>query len=63
MQPKSIDFYFDYDLLAHFAWRNVASLAKRYECQIHAHPVVFGKLLDKMGTVRPAEITPKPESG
>ena len=60
MQPKSIDFYFDYiSPFAHFAWRNVASLAKRYECQIHAHPVVFGKLLDKWGQLGPAEITPK----
>ena len=60
MQPRSIDFYFDYiSPFAHFAWRNVASLAKRYECQIHAHPVVFGKLLDKWGQLGPAEITPK----
>ena len=60
MQPKSIDFYFDYiSPFAHFAWRNVTSLAKRYDCQIHAHPVVFGKLLDKWGQLGPAEITPK----
>ena len=62
MQPKSIDFYFDYiSPFAHFAWRNVTSLAKRYDCQIHAHPVVFGKLLDKWGQLGPAEITPKRE--
>ena len=60
MQPKSIDFYFDYiSPFAHFAWHNVTSLAKRYDCQIHAHPVVFGKLLDKWGQLGPAEITPK----
>ena len=60
MQPKSIDFYFDYiSPFAHFAWRNVTSLAKRHDCQIHAHPVVFGKLLDKWGQLGPAEITPK----
>ena len=60
MQPKSIDFYFDYiSPFAHFAWRNVSSLAKRYHCQIRAHPVVFGKLLDKWGQLGPAEITPK----
>ena len=29
MQPKSIDFYFDYiSPFAHFAWRNVTSLAQ-----------------------------------
>ena len=60
MQPKSIDFYFDYiSPFAHFAWRNVTSLARRNDCQIHAHPVVFGKLLDKWGQLGPAEITPK----
>ena len=60
MQPKSIDFYFDYiSPFAHFAWRNVTSLATRYDFQIHAHPVVFGKLLDKWGQLGPAEITPK----
>ena len=60
MQPRSIDFYFDYiSPFAHFAWRNITPLAKRYDCQIHAHPVVFGKLLDKWGQLGPAEITPK----
>ena len=60
MLPKSIDFYFDYiSPFAHFAWRNVTSLARQYGCQIHAHPVVFGKLLDKWGQLGPAEITPK----
>ena len=60
MQPKSIDFYFDYiSPFAHFAWRNITSLAKRYDYQIHAHPVVFGKLLDNWGQLGPAEITPK----
>jgi len=60
MQPKSIDFYFDYiSPFAHFAWRNITSMARRHHCQIHAHPVVFGKLLDKWGQLGPAEITPK----
>jgi 2-hydroxychromene-2-carboxylate isomerase len=34
-------------------------LAHQYDCQIEAHPVVFGKLLDKWGQLGPAEIPPK----
>lgn len=60
MPPKSIDFYFDYiSPYAYFAWRNLTALAKQYDCPLYAHPVVFGKLLDKWGQLGPAEIPPK----
>ena len=44
---------------AYFAWRRLPALAHQYDCQIEAHPVVFGKLLDKWGQLGPAEIPPK----
>ena len=60
MSSKSIHFYFDYiSPYAYFAWRSLPSLAKKYNRQIEAHPIVFGKLLDKWGQLGPAEIPPK----
>ena len=60
MSSKSIHFYFDYiSPYAYFAWRRIPSLAKKYNRKIEAHPVVFGKLLDKWGQLGPAEIPPK----
>ena len=60
MPPKSIDFYFDYiSPYAYFAWRNLTALAEKHDCQVHAPPVVFGKLLDNWGQLGPAEIEPK----
>lgn len=60
MQPKTIHFYFDYlSPYAYFAWRRLPALARQYDCEIDAHPVVFGKLLDKWGQLGPAEIPPK----
>ena len=60
MTARTVDFYFDYiSPYAHFAWRNLTALSKRYDCEINAHPVVFGKLLDKWGQLGPAEIPPK----
>ena len=60
MVSKSIHFYFDYiSPFAYFAWRKLPYLAKKYNRQIEAHPVVFGKLLDKWGQLGPAEIPPK----
>ena len=60
MSSKSIHFYFDYiSPYAYFAWRRLPSLAKKYNRQIEAHPIVFGKLLDKWGQLGPAEIPPK----
>ena len=60
MSSKSIHFYFDYiSPYAYFAWRKLPSLAKKYNRVIDAHPVVFGKLLDKWGQLGPAEISPK----
>lgn len=55
-----IHFYFDFiSPYAYFAWRNLPTLAKKYNREIEAHPVVFGKLLDKWGQLGPAEIPPK----
>ena len=55
-----IHFYFEYlSPYAYFAWRQLPALARQYDCQIEAHPVVFGKLLDKWGQLGPAEIPPK----
>ena len=60
MSLKSIHFYFDYiSPYSYFAWRKLPLLAKKYKRQIEAHPVVFGKLLDKWGQLGPAEIPPK----
>jgi 2-hydroxychromene-2-carboxylate isomerase len=60
MSSKTIHFYFDYlSPYAYFAWRRLPALAHQYNCQIEAHPVVFGKLLDKWGQLGPAEIPPK----
>ena len=60
MKSKLIHFYFDYiSPYSYFAWRQLPTLAKKYESQIEAHPVVFGKLLDKWGQLGPAEIPPK----
>tara|TARA_Y200000002_G_scaffold297479_1_gene252116 strand:+ start:468 stop:1148 length:681 start_codon:yes stop_codon:yes gene_type:complete len=60
MAFKSIHFYFDYiSPFAYFAWRKLPMLAKKYRCKIEAHPVVFGKLLDKWGQLGPAEIPSK----
>jgi len=57
---SKIHFYFDYiSPYAYFAWRKLPSLAKKFNRQIEAHPVVFGKLLDKWGQLGPAEIPPK----
>ena len=58
--PSKIHFYFDFiSPYAYFAWRNLPILAKKYNREIEAHPVVFGKLLDHWGQLGPAEIPPK----
>ena len=60
MTSKSLHFYFDFiSPYAYFAWRKLPYLAKKYNCIIKLHPVVFGKLLDKWGQLGPAEIEPK----
>ena len=60
MALKSIHFYFDYiSPYAYFAWHKLPSIAKKFNCLIEVHPVVFGKLLDKWGQLGPAEIPPK----
>ena len=57
---SKIHFYFDFiSPYAYFAWRKLPVLAKKYNREIEAHPVVFGKLLDKWGQLGPAEIPPK----
>ena len=57
---SKIHFYFDFiSPYAYFAWRKLPALAKKYNREIEAHPVVFGKLLDKWGQLGPAEIPPK----
>ena len=57
---SEIHFYFDFiSPYAYFAWRKLPALAKKYNREIEAHPVVFGKLLDKWGQLGPAEIPPK----
>ena len=55
-----IHFYFDFiSPYAYFAWRKLPALAEKYNREIEAHPIVFGKLLDKWGQLGPAEIPPK----
>jgi 2-hydroxychromene-2-carboxylate isomerase len=55
-----IHFYFDFiSPYSYFAWRRLPILAKKYNREIEAHPIVFGKLLDKWGQLGPAEIPPK----
>ena len=57
---SKIHFYFDFiSPYAYFAWRKLPALAKKHNREIEAHPVVFGKLLDKWGQLGPAEIPPK----
>ena len=57
---SKIHFYFDFiSPFAYFAWRKLPTLAMKYNREIEAHPVVFGKLLDKWGQLGPAEIPPK----
>ena len=57
---SKIHFYFDFiSPFAYFAWRKLPALAKKYNRELEAHPVVFGKLLDKWGQLGPAEIPPK----
>ena len=57
---SKIHFYFEFiSPYAYFAWRKLPTLAKKYNREIEAHPVVFGKLLDKWGQLGPAEIPPK----
>ena len=57
---SKIHFYFDFiSPYAYFAWRKLPALAKKFNREIEAHPVVFGKLLDKWGQLGPAEIPPK----
>ena len=64
MVSKVLHFYFDYiSPYAYFAWKKLPYLAKKYDCIIELHPVVFGKLLDKWGQLGPAEIEPKKEIG
>ena len=55
-----IHFYFDFiSPYAYFAWRKLPAIAEKYNREIEAHPIVFGKLLDKWGQLGPAEIPPK----
>jgi|TARA_B100001094_G_scaffold202560_1_gene196452 2-hydroxychromene-2-carboxylate isomerase len=55
-----IHFYFDFiSPYSYFAWLKLPALAEKYSCEIKAHPIVFGKLLDKWGQLGPAEIPPK----
>jgi len=60
MKVTSLDFYFDYlSPFAFFAWRDIGQLCEKYQLELRAHPVVFGKLLDHWGQLGPAEIIPK----
>ena len=60
VMASKIHFYFDFiSPYAYFAWRQLPTLAKKYNREIEAHPVVFGKLLDRWGQLGPAEIPPK----
>ena len=55
-----IYFYFDFiSPYSYFAWRKLPALAKKYNREIEARPIVFGKILDKWGQLGPAEIPPK----
>ena len=55
-----IYFYFDFiSPYSYFAWRKLPALAKKYNREIEACPIVFGKLLDEWGQLGPAEIPPK----
>ena len=60
MASKIVHFYFDFiSPFAYFAWLKLPALAKKHKYKIEAHPVVFGKLLDKWGQLGPAQIPPK----
>lgn len=60
MKTTTLHFYFDYlSPFAYFAWRRIGTLCEKYELELKAHPVVFGKLLDHWGQLGPAEIAPK----
>lgn len=60
MHTKRLDFYFDYlSPFAFFSWLKMEKFCEQFELELHAHPVVFGKLLDHWGHMGPAEIPPK----
>jgi 2-hydroxychromene-2-carboxylate isomerase len=60
MKATTLDFYFDFlSPFAFFAWRELGPLCDKYQLELRAHPVVFGKLLDHWGQLGPAEIIPK----
>ena len=60
MKVTALDFYFDFlSPFAFFAWRDIGPLCEKYQLELRAHPVVFGKLLDHWGQLGPAEIIPK----
>ena len=60
MKTTTLDFYFDFlSPFAFFAWREIGPLCDKYQLDLQAHPVVFGKLLDHWGQLGPAEIIPK----
>lgn len=57
---RTLDFYFDYiSPYAYFSWLKVGALCQKYDVELQAHPVVFGKLLDHWGQLGPAEVRPK----
>lgn len=57
---RTLEFYFDYiSPYAYFSWLEIGQLCERYNIQLQAHPVVFGKLLDHWGQLGPAEVRPK----
>ncbi len=63
MPANTLHFYFDFiSPFAYFAWHQLGPICKDYLLELHAHPVVFGKLLDHWGQLGPAEIPPKKEA-
>ena len=60
MKPTSLDFYFDYlSPFAYFSWLKIEKFCEKFQLELRAHPVVFGKLCDHWGQLGLAEISPK----
>ena len=60
MKLTSLDFYFDYlSPFPYFFWLKIENFCEKFQLELRAHPVVFGKLCDHWGQLGLAEISPK----
>ena len=61
-EEKELTFYFDYiSPYAFLAWEKIGRICEKYTLKLNPEPILFGVILNQMGTLGPAEIPVKRE--